>query len=270
MRRLVAFGILTAAVAALACYPIESPPGGVASISTLLPPFKAVVVGDTMRDSAGLVRPMRAYAFDVHGDTMKLQPTFVVLDSGAHLIGGNELVGDSARATPVRVVATLGTLQTPPETIYVTVAPTTLAASTKIDSAGHTDTLQAVPDTSWTVNGLLLQLKVTGGANDTVAVPGWIAWYHVDLAPASKDTAPASYVLDDAGKRATSDTADATGTVSRRILLRAGALTDTALVLGHKVDSIVVSVSGSYKGSPLAGSPGRFVIPVKFKGFSTP
>lgn len=269
IRRLVAFGLAIAGVVALACYPIEAPPGGVASISTLLPPFTAVVVHDTMRDSAGVVRPLRAYAFDTRGDTMKLVATFVVLDSGAH-VAGDRLVGDSVRSAPVRVVGSLGPLQTPPLPIYVTVAPTTLALTDTVDAQGHTDTLRFVPDTTWTANTFTLTHKVTGGVTGDTAVPGWIAWYHVELAPASRDTAPTVYIVDDLTKPATSDTGDASGLLSRRIILRAGALADTALVLGHKVDSIVVTVRASYKGLPLSGSPGRVVIPVKFKGFSTP
>lgn len=270
MRRAIVLGI-AAGVVAFACYPIESPPGGVASISTVQPPFTAVVVGDTLRDSAGVVAPLRVYAFDTHGDTMKLQPSFVVLDSGAHMVGGSMLVGDSVRSTPVRVVGSFGSLQTPPDSIYVTVAPTTLVATTTTDATGHTDTLRFVPDTAWSANNATLQLAVKGGPGDSVAVPGWIGSFHVDMAPASRDTAPSVYVVDDRGTTpARSDTADASGTLSRKLILRAGALADTALVLGHRVDSIVVSVRASYRGSALAGSPARFVIPVKVKGFSTP
>lgn len=269
MRRLLVFVLATAGVAAAACYPIEAPPGGVASITPLMPPFTAVVVGDTMRDSAGAVQPLRAYAFGTRGDTLKLTPTFVLLDSGAHL-AGSLLIGDSARSAPVRVVGSLGTLQTPPYSIFVTVAPTRLAATTPIDSLGHTDTLHFVPDTAWSANAFSLQFKVLGGANDSTPVAGWIAWYHVEQAPASKDTAPSAYVVDGQMHPATADTGDANGVLSRQVVLRAGVLTDTALVLGHKADSIVVTVRASYKGQPLANSPTRLVIPVKFKGFSTP
>lgn len=270
MRRLLAFVVATAGVATLACYPIESPPGGVAAITPLVPPFSAVVVGDTMRDSSGAVQPLRVYAFDTHGDTLKAAtPSFVVLDSGAH-VAGSLLIGDSARGTPIRVVGSLGTLQTPPFSIFVSVRPTTLAAATPVDSQGHTDTLDAVPDSTWSRNAFSLQLKVLGGANDSTGAAGWIAWYHVDLAPASRDTAPGAYVVDGQMHPTTADTADVSGNLSRQVVLRAGALTDTALVLGHAVDSIVVTVRASYKGQPLANSPMRLVIPVKFKGFSTP
>lgn len=270
MRRLAAFFVATVGVATLACYPIESPPGGVAAITTLIPPFKAVVVGDTMRDSAGTVQPLRVYAFGTRGDTLKATPTFVVLDSGAH-VAGSLLIGDSARGTPIRVVGSLGTLQTPPFTIYVSVKPTRLVAKTAADSLGHTDTLHFAADTAWGANDFPLSLQVVGGANDSTGVAGWMAWFHMDLAPASRDSAPGAYVLDaQTHPMTTPDTADVNGNLSASVVLRAGALADTALILGHKTDSIVVSVYTSYKGQPLANSPMRFVIPVKFKGFSTP
>ncbi len=274
MRRIAAFAAALAAVI-VACYPIEQPPAGVASVSTVLAPWPAVVVNDTMRDSTGNVAPLNALAFGTRGDTLTtLKPTFVLLDTGAHLTG-NLLVGDVARGpSPVRVVGSLGSLQTPPQNIYIVVAPTTLKNSTKTDSAGHTDTLKFVPtaDTMAASNqSTPLSLSVMGDPTGSTPVPGWLVSYTIDYAhaPVSSDTAPAVFMVNAQNHRTNTDTTTTSGTTSMHLQLVYTRLKDTTLSLGHRSDSVVVVVTAKYKGAQLSGSPARFVIPLVFGGFST-
>ncbi len=273
MRRIAAFAAALVAVIA-ACYPIEQPPSGVASMSPGLAPWPAVVVNDTMRDSMGKVAPLNALAFGTRGDTLgTLKPAFVLLDSGAHLVG-NLLVGDIARGpSPVRVVGSVGSLQTPPQNIYIVVAPTTLKSSTTTDSAGHTDTLKFVPtpDSTSANNQFALSLSVVGDSIGGTPVPGWLVNYAIDYAhaPVSSDTAPAVFMVNNQNHRTSTDTTTTSGTTAMHLQLVYARLKDTTLSLGHRSDSVIVVVSAKYKGAQLSGSPARFVIPLVFGGFST-
>ena len=71
----------------VSCRDIPAPESGIFSISPLMLPSPAIVVGDTMRDSLGAVAPLRVVAYGVDGDSVTPQPTptFVVLDTGARL-----------------------------------------------------------------------------------------------------------------------------------------------------------------------------------------
>ncbi len=264
MRRLALFGGACAAVAGAACYAIEQPQGGIASISTIVAPWPSVVAGDVMRDSAGRPAPLHVYAFGVHGDTLPNTPTFVLVDTGAYAhLNGNLLMGDMARSAPVHVVGAIGNLETPPLSIFVTTAPTTLRVSAGL-TGRLADTLHAAPDTAWTANNSTVQFRVTGGVRDTAGVAGWLIYPRIVFAPASSDTAPTAYVLGNGSQVTTQDTTDASGNVSVRVLLRAGAIRDTSLLIGCRSDSIKVRVRALYKGQPLTGGDTTYIIPIQF------
>jgi hypothetical protein len=59
------------------------------------------------------------------------------------------------------------------------------------------------------------------------------------------------------------DTSDASGAVSRRVVVVSTRLTDQALLNGQKTDSVVVELRAKYRGVDLTGSPLRLVFPVK-------
>jgi hypothetical protein len=85
MRRVVLATIGAAAWWLLSCREIPAPDEGVFSISPLILPSPGLVAGDTMRDSLGLVAPLRVIAFDIDGNEVPgLEATFVAIDTGAH------------------------------------------------------------------------------------------------------------------------------------------------------------------------------------------
>jgi hypothetical protein len=240
------------AFAAVACVDVSSPKG-VVSISALLPPSPGVVRGDVMRDSSGAPAAMRIIAYDASNKPVGgLSPEFFVLDRGAHVDAAGVLVGDSL--TTVRVVGTIGGLQTAPVSIVVSVAPVKVAAVGRID----TMRVRVSADTTQNVSPAL-GVAVTG-AGDT-AVAGVVVQYAVTRMPASlPGNPPTVYISDPAGRPMSRDTTEASGRASRR----RAAMRITAL--GGPLDSIVVEASASYKGAPLQGSPVRLVIPVKLGG----
>ncbi|MGH7669961.1 MAG: hypothetical protein ACRENQ_10770, partial [Gemmatimonadaceae bacterium] len=140
IRRLVAFAAGVGLVA-FACRPIPAPADGVLSLSEVNLPSPGVVAGDTLRDSAGRATPLELVAYGTNGqpDTSAgAQATFIVLDPGAHVSPDGYVIGDSVRDTPVRVIGSVGPLQTSPMNLYVTPLPDSLADTT----ATPTDTVK--------------------------------------------------------------------------------------------------------------------------------
>ncbi len=239
-----------AALAVAACIDTSAPKGDVVSISSVLLPSPSVVRGDVMRDSAGTPAPMRIVAYDgLNQPVGGLRPEFFVLDRGAHVDTAGMLFGDSLNT--IRVVGTLGGLQTTPQTVFVSVAPT------KVSAVGPVDTMRVRSDRDTSQNlSPALSVLVTG-LGDTVAT-GFIVHYTVTRAPASLAGAPPTvYIADASGRPMPNDTTDVSGRATRRrAAMRINAL-------GGALDSIIIEAAVLYKGVPLQGSPVRLVFPAK-------
>lgn len=256
-----------AVVTALACVDMSAPKGA-ASISPLLLPSPSVVVGDTMRDSNGVVAPLRVTAYDANSAPIEgLATLFFIVDTAkvAHIANSSFLVGDKQGS--VRVVGQVTGVQTVPVPIVVTVAPTTFALAATpplpdtlvVDLKGSTDTTAASTKTQ----AIAVTLK---GVGDTATVD-FIVKYELVSAPATKSgsATPAVAITGDAGKTSLVDTTDANGVASRNVVVKSALLADAALQSGGKSDSIVVRVSTFYKGKAVSGSPIRVKLPLKVK-----
>ena len=248
----------TLAVAALSCGEVPTLPDGIAYISTVILPSPAVALGDTLRDSTGLAKPIRVYGIGDDGDTIAVEPTFVVttVPGRGILLGKNGIVvGDSVRT--VQIVGQVGSrLQTPPVQLDVVPQPDSLAASSNTTSKlTATGTELLVPSSP-------LAVIVTSGAGAARGgVRSIVVRYRVDRWFPSTFAFPDTtlVLIDDANRfqgtdgRSSSDTTDASGGASRRV---------RTLPLGY--DSLHITASATnLKGIPLRGSPVRFTITTK-------
>lgn len=216
----------------VSCRELGSPAGGVASVSRVVLPSPSVVVGDTLRDSTGVVAPMRVIAFGAHGDTIANPPTtFVVLDTGAHL-AGSLLIGDKEGRT-VRVVGTVAGLQTRPESVKVTLSPDTLVAT---DSIFQQKTYTAIGDTVVASAELRTTVSHTGGAG----VAGVVVRYALERQPPG-----AQQRLLNGKVSSDRDTTDAQGHASRTLQIQ------RARKVTGQGDTTEVSATASYKGRRL-------------------
>ena len=256
--RLAAFAAAVGLVA-FACRPIPAPSNGVLSLSEVKLPSPGVVAGDTMRDSLGNAAPLVVTAFGVGGEADTIfdaQPTFIVFDRGAEVSPDGYLIGDSVRDTPVRIVGSLGTLQTSAVNVYVTPLPDSLASTTTVP----VDTVKFNPADSSAAQDFSAPLAGTvlaTGVIPTAPVRAVIVRYTILYAPTgSVAGALTGLLVDPSGRPSSVDTSDASGNVSRRIRVRPQAPTAAP-------DSFVVSMSAEYAGQPLRGSPWRFVIPIR-------
>ena len=128
-----------------ACLELGGPKDGVVSISNITLPYPSVVAGDVMRDSLGKPAPISIVAFGANGDTLASEPiTFIAIDTTVTVDASGTIRGVTRDSIGGRVIAGAGGLQTPPQRVIVTIAPTAVAKGpdTKIQFVNTT------PDTS--------------------------------------------------------------------------------------------------------------------------
>jgi hypothetical protein len=244
-----AFGVLAAG--AFGCADINTDPQAVASIAMDSLPFPSVVASDSLRDSLGVARPLRATVYNIQGNPLTSVPiSFVTPDSGVTVDSlTGYVVADTARSTPVRVIAVSGSLQAAPDTLYIVPAPDTAVALNPSDSL-----LYSVVDTTAALsNPLQLQLLHRVPVSQPLPVRSYLVSYQITY---PSDTLLAQLVTRDGLRRSTVDTTDASGTSARRIRLRALSLTSAQ-------DSVIVVATVRYHGVPVPGTPIRFVLQVK-------
>jgi hypothetical protein len=236
-------GVAAAAIA-IACVDMSAP-SGPASISALQLPWPAVVAGDTMRDSNGVVQPITVIAYDANGTPTTGNTQLFITDTFkyARVALNKFLIGDSIGQT--RLVGQVEGVQTQVAFIFVTLAPAkfkaaladTLSPPLGSDSASTDDTRQ-------------VQVRLLS-ENDS-ATAGWIVRYRIIQAPAPRNaTQPVAFITN-GGKISNVDTTDQSGTASRDVTVIANFIEDGAVRAGTKIDSVVVQVSTKYKGKEIS------------------
>jgi hypothetical protein len=247
-------------VIGLACGEVPTLPGGIAYISPVILPSPAVALNDTLRDSLGVATPLKLFAIDNAGDTVRtITPLFVVTTipgPSVHLTPTNLVIGDSIRTA--QIVGQVGTrLQTPPASLDVVLQPDSVAAPS------GTSARFPAPSAGTVTSAVPLGISVTSPptAAARAGVKSIIVRYAVTrIFPASASIPDTTLVLiDDNGRfllptgRFATDTTDPAGAASRQI---------RAIPLGF--DSVEVSATANnLRGIPLRGSPIRFVVTTK-------
>ena len=260
--------------AAAACTDVPSDPNTPVSIEfdTLLLPSPAIIAGDTLRDAQGRAVPLRAVVRNIDGKEIADAPVqFVLPDTAARgslkltLAGGDTLVSglneslaaDSIALSTrrqVRVVASIGNLQTSPIELAVVRRPRVLVR-TNPDSIvaayvyGVSDTNRMHTDT--------MGVRVLWKQSPDSAVRRIRVQYTI-VDPASEVLESVRLIRDTTGRDTTSGaiTNDA-GYASRRLRIRAKAGATAA-------DTIVVEarvILGREPGDTLG--PVRFRVPVR-------
>jgi hypothetical protein len=225
-------------------------PAGVFAISPLLLPSPGMVVGDTMRDSNGVAAPLRVIGFTASGDTIAgTTAAFVTLDTFAHLSGSATLVADHLGLA--RVLGGIGSLQTLPETVKVTLSPDTLYAA---DSTRHLKTYAFPAETLATSADLATRVGHRNGTTFT-DVDAVIVRYSIASAPPAKGSG-STITLVDGNAVSTRDTTTS-GRAARAVRLQIKQLTSLAL------DSAVVLATASHRGVTIGTV--RFIVVFKFQ-----
>lgn len=234
------------ALAAFACTDVSGSSTSVLSIQFDSLAAPSVVVGDTLRDTTGAVIIPVVHAFNFKGEEIIPAPVwFLSPDSGVAVdsITGIVVGGDSLISTPVRIVATVGTLQAI-QRLDLTLRPDLLAAVNGRDSLAY-----LVNDTTSNV----LTVKLTHGVapNDSV-----VKSYIVSFAIVSQSAPDLGTLVNDRNQPSVVDTTSADGVAGRAIRLHPLSVTSA-------VDSIIVNATARYRGVEVAGSPVRLVMKIQ-------
>ena len=237
-------------LAALACTDVSGSSTSVLSIQFDSLAAPSVVVGDTLRDTTGAVVVPVVHAFNFKGDEITaFSARFQSPDSGVSVDSVTGIiVGDTLRSTPVRIVATVGTLQAV-QRLDLTLRPDLIAAVNGRDSLSY-----SLLDTTLNVSPLLT-VKLTHGVapNDSV-----VKSYIVSFSIVSQPDPRLGELVNGAGKPSIVATTDASGVAGRAIRLHPLFLTSATAV-----DSIIVNATARYHGTEVSGSPVRLVLKVK-------
>lgn len=236
---------------ALACSDVSGSSTSVLSIQFDSLAAPSVVVGDTLRDTTGAVIVPSVHAFNFKGEEITSVPVWfhspdsgVVVDSATGII-----VGDSLRSTPVRIVASVGTLQAI-QRVDLTLRPDFITALHGRDSLSY-----SVLDTTLNVTSgqtmLTVELTHGIGPNDS-AVKSYIVSFEI----VEQADPRLAELVNGSGKPSVVDTTDAAGVAGRQIKLH-------PLFLTSSVDSIIVNATARFRGIPVSGSPVRLVLKVK-------
>jgi hypothetical protein len=237
-------------LAALACTDVSGSSTSVLSIQFDSLAAPSVVVGDTLRDTTGAVVVPVVHAFNFSGDEIAVvSARFQSPDSGVSVDSVTGIiVGDTLRSTPVRIVATVGTLQAV-QRLDLTLRPDLIAAANGRDSLSY-----SLLDTTLNVSPQLTVKLTHGVAPDDSVVKSYIVSFSI----VSQSDPGLGELVNGAGRPSIVDTTDASGVAGRAIRLHPLFLTSATAV-----DSIIVNATARYHGLEVSGSPVRLVLKVK-------
>lgn len=252
---------------AIACGDVPTLPFGVAYITPIQLPSPSVAVGDTMRDSLGVARPLRVFALGRDStDTISnvtLRFILTSLRTGARITDEGYLIAPDSLVT-LRLVAqvTDGTptsdlkLQTPELSVDVVPLADSIAATS---TAG--DSLQALP----LVRALSATVTGIGPGATRGPVGGIRVRYRVSqVFPSSVGAEGRYYLTNDANAVIRSDSTTAIDTTTASGVASRSFVGIRSATGGADADSVVVTATAlSQRGVPLRGSPARFVIRIR-------
>ena len=237
-------GVALAALCGAACVKISDNSTSVLSIEFDSFASPSVVLGDSLRDTAGTVAAPVVHAFNYLGEEIESPPVrFYAPDPGVSVDSITGVItADSLRSTPARIVATVGSLQAI-RTIEVTLRPDLIAPAT-----GRTTLSYSLVDSTRNVSDPVT-VKVTHG---TPVADTAVRSYIVSFAVVSGGD-PRLAELVNGGTLSSIDTTDASGVAGRALRIR-------PLFLTTAVDSVLVDATVKYRGTPVTGSPVRLVV----------
>lgn len=250
-----------------ACAEVGSGPDVPAAIELTTLPSPSVVIGDTLRDTSGVVAPVRAIVRNLNGDEIKdagvkylyadfLRDSALAVDSTSGIVRALKATTGEARLA-ARAGSSLQVLKS----IIVTTRPDSMDRVGQSAPAVFTTTLADTGRSGASANSSPALTAVVRhvDATTTGTVNAWVVRF-VIIAPANatNDTTKAVYLVDDQGRASVLDTTDASGVAGRKVRVRAA-----QFPTGTAVDTVTVRATATYRGTTLKGAPILIKLPVK-------
>jgi len=128
---------LLAAVACVACTEVGTDPNAVIAVRFDGSAYPSIVAGDSLRDSLGNSQPLKATGLNYKGEPVADAP-FVLSspDTVLRVFANGNVFATRMKtdATPARVFATIGSLQSQPDSLYVVQRPDSLKTARSVDT----------------------------------------------------------------------------------------------------------------------------------------
>ena len=241
---------LVAGAMLLACTDIPTGTDDILSFQLNTLPSPSVVVGDTLRDTTGVVAPLTVTAFNYDNEEVEgITARFRALDARVRVDSVTGVViGDTVSTTASRILATFEGF-TAFLNVPVTLRPDTIVPANDRDSLAY-----SLTDTTANLSNALGVRVLHGLTTQDSAVQFYRVAFEV-VSPA--DTALARLV-NDSRVRSTADTTGSDGVATRRLRIDVSRLTAA-------LDSVIVRAHVRYRGQHVRGSPMRLVLKLKPK-----
>lgn len=232
-----------AAVGTLACTKVGTDPSVPVAIEVFAPPLPSVIVGDSMRDTAGHAAPLRATVFNSDDQPIPDAPIhFLALDSlGRVALDTSTGILVGRDTGQVRIIAHVGSLQAEPITVTVVEPPTAIIPlDPLVDTLNFTIDFTTGRDTLQNLRVRLVH--VTG--TDTVSVPSYLVRYAFEYPPGFDNSDSTKVQLVDASTKKPSllVTTGTDGSTNQALRITPFATPDT--------DSVVVAAHAAQPGGP--------------------
>lgn len=243
----------TAALILPGCTEVITEPGVPVAIEIGPLPFPALIAGDSLRDTMGVAVPIPVRVFDGRGQVVEA-PALTFLALGADPAAAvDPASGHAFGLAPgnLRVIAAVGGLQSTVLSIPVVPRPTLLEPISELQ-----DTIQYL---EFRDHQKELQVRLLADTGDVPLAP--VREYLVDFRIVEPEGLPANdstvvYLVNEQQRPSTRDTTSAEGLAARRVRM-------APQVQRPPPDSVVVEVQvRALDGTPIAGSPIRFVLEV--------
>jgi hypothetical protein len=242
--------VLAATIVAVGCFELSTDPDEIVAIEFAEFPWPSIVAGDTLRDATGAVTPLVVRLFGGDGDVVVGDVEFLTLKSSIRVVAGDLLVADDTATGQAGLFASTSGIQSIVRQIEVVAAPDSMAPD------GNVIPLQwIVPDDPFTNTSQPVGARIFSTSNS--GVRSWIVDFQLEaggrVIPPTDTTQ--IFLVNESGRPSYADTTDLNGRASRRVRLRIA----PGLV---PPDSAIITISASYKGTPLKRSPVRVVLPL--------
>lgn len=228
------------ALVGVACTDVGTNPNAVVAIRFDGSAYPSIVAGDSLRDSLGVIQPLKVFGLNYKSEVVPNAPfVFSSPDTILRMFAGGVVFarGRKADASPARVFATSGSLQSQPDSLFVVPRADSMKAVKAVDTITINPTGGLTPDT--------LRYQLFG---DTLAgapkapISSWLVTFQLRyrgalLAPTDTSFAYPFVVTNTNPPRrldAFVDTTDASGSAERRVFVRSistGASEDTIFLI---------------------------------------
>ena len=226
-RLLVATVALTACLTA--CTEVSTDPNAVVAIRFEGSSYPSIVAGDSLRDSLGTLQPLRATGLNYKGAAVSNAAfVFSSPDTVLRVLASGNVFATRRKpdGTPARVFATIGSLQSQPDSLLVVQRADSIKAMKQVDTAlfvpgSGASTAEGSP--------AFQVLGDTAAGKPKAIVPGWLVSlqlrYHGTTISSSDTTF--AFTFETVGSTTSAvrahkfvDTTDASGTAGHRVFVR--------------------------------------------------